>query len=77
MPQHEVAAPERAEGVTIREAMRRYSIDARALYLAERAGRLIGLRVGNRVYFSEAQLETLFGSHGTGLGDLSEPNVAA
>jgi len=53
--------PNRAEGVSLGQAMREWHVDERKLYLLEQLGRLLGIRVGNRVFYSRARLIELLG----------------
>lgn len=54
-------APARPIGVSLGEAMRCWGISADGIYAAERRGRLRGLRIGQRVWYSTAELIALFG----------------
>jgi hypothetical protein len=44
--------------------MREWGIRQQVLYRLEQAGRLLGMRVGNRVIYSRAQLVQLLGEPG-------------
>jgi hypothetical protein len=60
-PRGDAPAPDRAEGVSLGQAMREWGIRQQVLYRLEQAGRLLGMRVGNRVIYSRAQLVQLLG----------------
>lgn len=55
-------APERPLGYSFHQALQVFRINARRLYRAEHDGELIGIRIGNRVWYSGAQLTALFGA---------------
>jgi hypothetical protein len=54
-------APERSEGVSLGQATREWAVDESKLYVLEQLGRLLGIRIGNRVWFSRAQLVQVLG----------------
>src|SRR2546430_17527412 len=51
----------RSAGVSLRDVLRRWKGTTRHLYQLEGAGALSAIQVGNRVYYSEAQLRATFG----------------
>src|SRR2546430_17181712 len=51
----------RSAGVSLRDVLWRWKVTTRHLYQLEVAGALIAIEVGNRVYYSEAQLRATFG----------------
>jgi hypothetical protein len=53
--------PERSDGVSLGQAMREWAVNERKLYLLEQLGHLVGIRVGNRVWYSRARLVQLLG----------------
>jgi hypothetical protein len=55
-------SPGDRSGVSLREAIAEWSVHHTKLYELEAAGRLIGIHVGNRVWYSRAQLTELLGA---------------
>ena len=53
--------PERADGVSQNQAVIEWGVNERKLYLLEQLGRLSGIRIGNRVWYSRAQLVQVLG----------------
>src|SRR2546429_9058147 len=51
----------RSAGVSLRDVLRRWKVTTRHLYQLEVAGALIAIEVGNRGYYSEAQLPATLG----------------
>ena len=56
-----VRAPQRSIGVSLGEAIRCWDVSTDGIYAAERRGQLHGLHIGNRVWYSMAELTALFG----------------
>jgi hypothetical protein len=52
---------ERAEGVSLGEACREWDVYHQRLHELELSGQLLGIRIGNRVWYSRAQLTELLG----------------
>jgi hypothetical protein len=48
-------------GVSLHQAELMWGISTDGIYAAERRGQLHGLHIGNRVYFSAAELTSVFG----------------
>lgn len=63
-----VKSPGNRDGVSQRQAMLEWGLThERDLWELERAGKLVGIHVGNRVWYSRRQLTELLGEPTTGL----------
>jgi hypothetical protein len=54
-------SPGNRAGVSAHQAVLEWGTDYRRLYALEHAGKLVGIHVGNRVWYSRAQLVALLG----------------
>jgi len=57
----DAGAPERSEGVSLRQAREEWGVRHQVLYRLELAGKLLAIRYRNKVLYSRAQLVQLLG----------------
>jgi len=61
-------AARRSAGISLRDAARTWKVSHATIYRLEAEGHLDGIEVGNRVYYSEAQLRRALGEPGNDSG---------
>lgn len=57
----EIKPPSNRAGVSLHQAVQEWGRHFRVFYELERKGQLVGIHVGNRVWYSRAQLIALLG----------------